>query len=456
MIHNTIHSLREMILAQEISVSELLEQYLLQIREHDSHYRAISMISEEAVRTLANQADRELVDGEAVGILHGIPVLIDDLIDVANMRTSYGCPAYSQHVPDLDSASVSKLRAAGAIIVGKTKTSIFGAIVQESEEKFISRSPWGDNFVSGGGSSGVSVAKAKIFSAAGLGMDVGGNVMLPAAFSGVFAMRPSRGRISHTPVYSSGLVFPGVSVVTSSVKDCALMMNVLCGHNNIDPISRKFQSQNLVTAMERRIRSLRIAHSISLWNAPCDDDSQSAVADAATRLHAAGCRIDRACPSVTNVIDAWETIYSANLFADHGENFRKHSESFGAAAEVWLKRGENVTASEYIAAEKKISEFRMLLDNFFENCDVLITSAVGCAPFAYDAMPSNLDAGYGSELRWRDYASNCAVGALSGFPTAVLPGIENDQGLPVALQVMSRPGNDDLVLSVCSRLMQEI
>ena len=453
MIHHTIDSLRELILAREISISELLEHYLLQISEHDGYFKAISMISEEAVRTMASKADRELADGAVVGPLHGIPILIDDLIDVANMRTSYGCPAYSEHVPDLDSSAVRKLRAAGAIIVGKTNTSEFGAIVQESEENFISRSPWGDEFVSGGGSSGVSVAKAKNFAAAGLGMDVGGNVMLPAAFSGVFAMRPTRGRIAHTPEFSRGLVFPGVGVVTSSVKDSALMMNVLCRHSDIDPISRKFQSQNWVTAMERPIRSLRVAHSVSLWNAPYDDDSQSVVADAVTRLHAAGCRVERACPSVANVKDAWETIYSANLLAEHGENYREYSEIFGEDARNWLKRAENVTTTEYIAAEKNILEFRHLFDNFFDERDILITSAVGCAPFAYGATPSNIDASVGSELKWHDYASICMVGALSGFPTAVVPGIENDQGLPVALQVTSRPGNDDLVMSVCSRLM---
>ncbi|MDE0309577.1 MAG: amidase family protein [Acidiferrobacterales bacterium] len=456
MIDGTIHSLRELILARETSVSELLEQYLTQIQAHNAYCDAISVFSEQAVRTLADTADRELADGANVGALHGIPILVDDLIDVAGMRTSYGCQAYSNHVPDCDSMSVLKLREAGAIIIGKTTTSELGAIVQESQEQFIARSPWGEEFVSGGGASGVSVAQANNFAAAGLAMDIGGNVMLPAAYSGVFAMRPSLGRIAHTPVFSGGLVFPSVSIITSGVRDCALLMNVLCGYSDTDPISTKFQAQDLIAAMQRPIRSLRIVYSSSLWDAPYDDDSQSAVADAVTRLLAAGCRVDRAQPAVDQVTDAWETIYCANLQADHGGSYRDHPDLFGEVAQGWLNRAQSVTTSSYIAAEKKILRFRLALNNFFEQCDVLITSAVGCVPFAYGTTPSNLEAGAGSEVSWVDYASVCSFGALSGFPTAIMPGIMNDQGLPVALQVMSRLGNDDLVLSVCARLMHEL
>lgn len=454
MIRDSIHNLAELIQKREISVVELLDQYLQRIREHDSHYRTMAMMSEESVRILANKADRELASGTPIGPLHGIPILIDDLIDVANTRTSYGSSAFSEHVPDHDSMAVRRLRAAGAIIMGKTRTSELGALVVETEDEFVSRSPWSDGLVSGGGSSGLAVAQAMNFAAAGLGMDVGGNVMLPAAFSGVFAMRPSRGRIAHTPAFSRGLEFPDVSVVTSEVRDCAALLDVLYGYSDADPVSKRYQSQDVVSAMERPIRSLRIAHANSLWNAPYDDDCQSVVADAVSRLLAAGCRVERSRPSVANVINHWETIFSANLFADHGEAFRQHPQHFGEVASDWLRRGETISASDYIAAQKKILGFRLLLESYFEERDVLITAAVGCVPFAYGDTPSNLNKGSEMESRPYDYASMCMAGALSGFPTGILPGIVNDQELPVALLVMSSPGNDDLVLAISAELMR--
>lgn len=455
MILNSIHNLTERIQQREISISELLEHYLQRIREHDGHYRSLAMISEESVRLLAIKAERELASVNPVGPLHGIPVLIDDLIDVANTRTSYGCPAYCGHVPELDSISVRRLRAAGAIIMGKTRTSELGTLMIETEDNFVSRSPWNDTLVSGGGSSGLAVAQAMKFAAVGVGMDIGGNVLLPAAFSGVFAMRPSRGRIAHTPSFSRGLEFPDVSVVSSQVRDCASLLDVLFGPSDADPVSRPYQPQDMAAALMRPIRSLRVAHANSLWNAPYDDDCQSALADAVSRLHAAGCRVEPGRPAVANVIGDWETIFAANLFVDHGRMFRENPLKFGCDASNWLNRGEATAASDYIVAHRRILGFRLLFRNFFDHHDVLITTAAGCVPYAYGHKPSNLQAVCESEFSPYDCASMCISGALSGFPTAIIPGIFNDEGLPVALMVMSRPGNDDLVLAVSGELMQD-
>ena len=182
MIDKSVVELSKLIRDRQISVSELLDQYLAQIQQFDGDYHAISMISEQGLRLLAKKADRTIDSGEEVGPLFGIPILVDDLLDVSNVRTGYGCAAYSDNVPEVDSIAVRRLRDAGALIMGKARTSELGMIMEETHEEFVSKSPWGTNLVSGGGASGISVALAKNFAPAAVGIDVGGNVLLPSAF----------------------------------------------------------------------------------------------------------------------------------------------------------------------------------------------------------------------------------------------------------------------------------
>ena len=454
MIRKSILDLAHLIEERELSASELADQYLMQIREHNQHYQAISMVSEASVRILAEKADRDIAEGKQTGPLHGIPILIDDLIDVANIRTTYGSQAFSENLPEVDSLAVRKLRAEGAIILGKAATSEFGLLENESDEKFISRSPWGDGIVSGSGSSGVAVGTAMNFAVAGIGMDVGGNVALPGAFSGVFVMQPSRGRVAHTPAFSRGLMFADPVIVANDVTDCALMMNVVSGESEVDPLGVKYRDQDFVRALKRPVRSLKVAYINALWNAQYEDDCQAAVADSINLLHTEGYRIEQSRPPVANVIDSWKTIYSANLYADYGEDFRKNHEKFGDTAMEWFTQGEDASTSDFIDAQKRILGFRRLLTNFFNDHDVLITTATGCVPFRYGCPPFSTDTGSVSGTRGYEYASMCMVGALSGFPTGVVPVNKTEDGVPVAVQVIALPGNDDLVLSVCAQLMQ--
>ena len=449
MIDKSVVELSKLIRDRKISVSELLDQYLEQIQQFDGDYHAISMISEQGLRLLANKADRTIAAGEELGPLFGIPILVDDLLDVSNMRTTYGCAAYSENVPEVDSIAIRRLRDAGAVIMGKARTSELGMIMEETHDEFVSKSPWGTNLVSGGGASGISVALAKNFAPAAVGIDIGGNVLLPSAFSGNFALKPPHGRIPQTPIYSRGMMFPDVTPVTRSVMDCALLMSVVSGHSEVDPTSVWLEVPDFLSAANRSIKPLCIAHAPALWNAPFDDSHQSAVADAVLALKSIGCRVERDRPPVSNSIGAWETVFCANLYAEHSKLVTENSEDLGEKTLEWIRRGETITALEYINAQKKIFGLRLLLRTFFEKHDILIVPAAGCVAFEYGENPSNTSAD-SEDATWQQYASMCAIGAISGFPTAHLSVNRNDDGLPVGLLFLAKPGNEDLLLAVCA------
>ncbi len=453
MIDKSVRKLNRLVEAREINIAELTEQYIAEIHQHNDHYQAIATFSETSFRLLAETADQMLQSGEERGPLHGIPILIDDLIDVANMRTSYGCEAYSNNVPDVESIVVRRLRDAGALFPGKASTSELGLILEEEADRFICRSPWGDDFVSGGGTSGVMIGISKNFAAAAIAMDVGGNVLLPAAFNGMFALVPSYGRIAHTPIYSRGLMFASVALITQDVADSAFLMNIVAGHSEVDPLSVRMPNVDYMTAIQRPSRGLSVALTNAMWNAPCDDDHRSAISRIEKLLKSTDCNVVYKRPPIRESIDAWKTIQCANLHASHGHQHQKNPNRFGTIAAEWIDQGAQTSAMEYIEAQKRIYGLRLLLREFFTSFDVLIVSAAGCVPFKYGAVPSNLQAG-DNLTGWQDYASMCNIAAVSGFPTANLPVGLSKEGLPICVFAIAKPGDEDLLLSLC-KLLEE-
>ncbi len=453
MIDKTVRELNCLVEAREINIAELAEQYIAEIHQHNGYYQAITTFSETSFRLLAETADQMLQSGEARGPLHGIPILIDDLIDVANMRTSYGCEAYFDHVPDVESIVVRRLRDAGALFPGKASTSELGLILEEEADRFICRSPWGDGFVSGGGTSGAMVGTLKNFAAAAIAMDVGGNVLLPAAFNGMFTLVPSYGRIAHTPIYSRGLMFASVALITQDVADTAFLMNIVAGHSEVDPLSARMPVVDYLAAIERPNRGLSVALTNALWNAPCDDDHRSAISRIEKLLKSADCNVVYKRPPIRESIDAWKTIQCANLHASHCNQQQQNSDGFGPVTSEWIDQGAHTSAQEYIEAQKRIYGLRLLLREFFISYDVLIVSATGCVPFKYGAVPSNLQEGDNS-AGWQDYASMCNIAAVSGFPTANLPVGITKEGLPICVFAIAKPGDEDLLLSLCKMLQE--
>ena len=453
MIEKSVCELSRLIQDRQINVTDVAEQYSARIKAENHHYRALETFSEASFSLLAETAQHHIDSDQPCGPLHGIPILVDDLIDVANLRTTYGCVAYADNVPEVDAMVVRRLRAAGALFPGKSATAELGLIDEESQDDFVCRSPWGDNVVSGGGSSGATVGLVKQFGAAAVALDVGANVLLPAAFNGVFALVPSYGRIAHTPIYSHGTMFASVALVTRDVADCALMMNVVAGHSEVDPLSARYSQIDYQSAMNRPVAGFSIALAQALWNAPCDDHHKKVMVKVEKALKSAQCRIDHQRPPIRDSVDAWETVFAANLFTTHGARFSQQPAQFGPLATQFIENGETITAANYIEAQKGIYGLRLLLREYFEQYDALIIPAAGCLPFAYETTASNLQTSEDS-VTWRQYASMCSIAAISGFPTAHLPAGSTRNGLPTGVLVLAKPGDEDLLLALCLTLEQ--
>lgn len=425
----------ELIRSGEATPVQLVNQHLEHIASLDEKYCSFATLADAAARILAEKSEKVLSDGNNAGLLHGIPIAVDDLLDVANLRSTFGSKACSERVPEWDSSPVQALKEAGAIVLGKLAVSEFGTIPATVQSGEFGQSIWGDQYVVVGGSYGMCTAVAKGFVPAAVGVDFNANVMLPGAFAGIYVMRPTAGEATQD-------FLSRPAVAARSARDLALLVDVLSNRNERVP--------NVSASLDRSIRSLRVAVYPNLWNASIDDAHRLALEQVTTHLNKQKCRLEEKRPDIQNPIDAWELICQSELYANWHELFETEAELLDMRTRNMFSQARLLSAKEYLDARKQIQGTRKLLEMFFEHFDVLIVPAAGCLPFEYGGTPSNCRESE-THPRWQEYASMCAIAAISDYPVALLPVAKSDrQELPACMLVIAPPGCDDLILAVCA------
>ena len=449
----TINGLSQKIREDSITSDEILETYLECINNSVVSERVFSTLSETALRIFASKAQRQQEQSGELKPLHAIPIAVDDLIHVANTKTTFGSHVYENHVSESDSAAVKMIKKAGGYVIGKTRTSEFGVMADETLDNRISISTAGDKLSSGGGSAGVCAAVAMEFAPAGITLDFGCNVFFPAAFSGVHAFRPTPGRIPVTPAKFFGtLNRPVVSLITQNALDAAILINVLGKPNQHDPWSVTFPPCDFEKRMLQSIKPLRIAYVEALWNAPVSDEHRIALDMLVAKLRKMGCRVVRSRPSIRNPLDAWLTLFSANLYvyrySDYADSNRELATPYFSRM---LDRGQQTGVEELLKAQEFIAGSRKVLLNYFNDVDVLLLPATGCLPYPADATEVNLSDGNDAEI-WKNFGSPGVVGAAFGVPVVQFPFSHSREGLPVCMMGIAKPGCDDILLSVSSAI----
>src|SRR5437867_10330253 len=251
----------DLIQRRALSPVELLEAVLARIALVDARLNAFTtLVPVEEARAAARAAEREIAAGTYRGPLHGIPAGVKDLLDTAGLRTTYGSGMFRDHVPSVDGAVPERLRAAGAIIVGKTATHEFGKGVTTNNYFFgPTRNPWNPDHVPGGSSGGAAAAAAARLGPLHVGTDGGGSLRFPAAFCGVVALKPTLGLLSnrgHTGGGNSSFSVPGP--ITRTVRDAAIAAQLLAGFDPAYAYSRPGPVPDLCADLEKGVRGLRV------------------------------------------------------------------------------------------------------------------------------------------------------------------------------------------------------
>jgi len=448
--------------AGSVSASSLVEKALHQIATLDSALNAFCTVTADQARADALDIDRRLAAGEDVGPLVGVPVAIKDLVCTRGVRTTFGSRLYADHVPAEDDVVVERLKAAGAIVIGKTNTSEFGYGAVGHNALFpTTRNPWDQRLTSGGSSAGSAVAIATHMVPLAIGSDGGGSVRIPASLCGVFGIKPSWGRV---PVYPGCREerFPGISSweslehigpLTRTAADAALALSVLVGPTSRDRFSIPNEVADWSILPVETLRGARIAFSSDLGYATVDPEVRQAVEQAAHRIEReVGCRVERAHPQLRNPTAAFEALVA--LDTDR-TGLRRMAQERGIVLQGWLARliARDWSADEFTDALFERKRAVNSTWRFMQNHDFLITPTTASAAFPIDLDgPAVIDGCNVASTAWLAFS---ALGNLTGLPAASVPiGFTRD-GRPIGLQIMG--GHlDDLGVLALSAAVEDL
>jgi len=424
-----------------LSPVTLCERILDRIRRYDGLLESYVHVSESALDQ-ARQAEAEIRGGAWRGPLHGVPIAIKDNYFTADMPTTAGTRAAGIEFPLVDSAVAERLRAAGAILIGKTRTHEFawGTITPPT------RNPWRQDRIPGGSSGGSGAALAAGLCLAATGSDTGGSVRIPASFCGIVGLKPSFGRISRRGIvpHSWSLDHPGPLV--RSVADAAILLGVMAGYDPADPGSRDIRVPDYAEAMDAGVKSLRVAvirNHFFERNQPAVDHSVEAAIGWFARE---GARVHEVrVPSLEHGLGAIFAIELSSSTAYHDASLRAgRSAGFAPDVRRLVQFGRFVTGADYLKAE----QFRHVLMNdyarLFETADIVLgpTEPITAPPIGAEIVSLGSYRESALAATWRlTYPYN-----LTGLPAITLPCGFDGEGLPIGLQIAARPFDEAAVL----------
>jgi len=453
----SLEALARQIARREVSAVDTVQAALARIDAADGTLHAFCTRVDEQALADAEAVDGRLASGDPVGPLAGVPVAIKDLLSTRNIRTTYGSPLYADHVPDEDDVVVERLKAAGAIVIGKTNTSEFGYGPVGHNPCFpASRNPWDPALTPGGSSAGSAAAVAAGMVPLALGSDGGGSIRIPAALCGLFGMKASWGRVPLHPGCRDDR-FPGASgweslehvgPLTRSVADAALAFAVLAGPTPRDRHSLPSDTSAWTIAPPETLRNVRLAFSPDLGFATVDSEVRDIAAKAAQRFaEVFGCAIEIAAPDIENPQSSFEALVA--LDTDRAGLRRLASEQgyrFDGALGRLLER--DWSADEFTAAIMARKRIANSLWRFMQCADFLVTPTTSVAAFAVGLEgPAEIAGTATAPSDWVPFSS---LANLTGQPAASIPAGFTSDGRPVGIQVMGRHLDDAGVLTVAA------
>ena len=386
----------------------------------------------------ARALDRRQADGEPLGPLHGVPVAIKDIFDTHDFPTEYGSPLYAGHRPARDATVVARLRAAGAVIIGKTVTTEFAYFHPGK-----TRNPHDTSRTPGGSSSGSAAAVAAGMVPLALGSQTNGSVIRPASFCGVFGAKPTHGLISRGGVLELSRILDHVGVFARSLDDVALLLDVMAGYDPADPDTRPVAAPDFTAALTGAIPG---APTFAFVRTPFWDKAEATTRAAFEEVtRGLGDSVaDVALPG--DFADAWSahlTIMSVDMaHRFSGPVARGNDDASSARLRDLLAQGRAMPGVDYLAACDTADHLRASLAAIFERYDAIITpSAIGVAP---EGLGSTGDPVF------------CTAWTLMGVPALSLPVLHGPGGLPLGLQMLGPKGGDAQLLRTAKVLLDHL
>jgi amidase len=436
--------LQALLAQRQVSAVEVVTAFLERIEAVNPSVNAIVTIVPERALAEAAEADRS----RAPRPLHGLPIAVKDLVDTAGIRTTYGSPLYRDHVPETDAPLVRRLRAAGAIVVGKTNTPEFGAGSHTFNPLFgVTRNPYDLTRTAGGSSGGAAAAVAAGMLPFADGSDLGGSLRNPASFCNVVGLRPTPGRV---PEPERDDLWDPLSVsgpIARTVADTALLLGALAEPAAVPLSLVPWQPPDPAAA----VRGKRIAWSRDLGGLPVDPAVTAALDGARPVLEQIGCTVVDAEPELAGADEVFHVLRALGFVRRHADEVRAHRDEIKETI-VWnVEQGLALDAERIARAQAMRSELFRRMSAFLEGYDALALPASLVPPFPIEQEWVTEIAGVRLDT-YLDWMRACTRISVTAHPAVSIPFAFTPAGLPVGLQVVGRYGDERGLLELAAAI----
>ena len=429
-----------------LSPVELVEAHLDRIAETDDKLNAFITLLADDARMAARKAEAEILGGRYLGPLHGIPIGLKDLYYTKGIRTTIGSKIMGDFTPDYDAAVAESFQKAGAILMGKLQMHEF-ALGGTSENPHYgpARNPWNVGRITGGssGGSGAAVASGQCMGA--LGSDTGGSVRIPAAACGIVGLKPTYGLVSRHGVFPLSHSLDTVGPMTRTVRDAAILLNAIVGHDARDPSSVKRPVEDYSKGLDQGVQGLRIGVPQEYFYEMIDDEVALAVKAAAAVLEGLGAAVEEvSIPILDQAIAISGPLLLAEAAEVHMDSLRHRAEDFGADVRARLQVGAATPATDYIKAQRARVVFNREVASVMKDYDLLMAPTVPIGAPSLD--DERVSVGGEEHQKLAVMPRLTRPFNITGTPTISVPCGFTSDGMPIGVQLSGRAFEDALVL----------
>jgi aspartyl-tRNA(Asn)/glutamyl-tRNA(Gln) amidotransferase subunit A len=432
-----------------VSPVELTQAFIARIERLNPALNAFITVTAEQALQQAREAEAEIQRGQWRGPLHGMPLALKDLIDTAGIRTTAASAVFKDRIPAEDAEVVRRLKAAGAVLLGKLNMHEFayGGTSVPSYYGAV-HNPWNLGRIAGGSSGGSAAAVAAGLCIGALGSDTAASVRHPAAYCGVVGLKPTYGRVSTRGVIPLSWSLDHIGPLCRSATDAALLLEAIAGFDPPEPSSIDWPTERYASAIDGRTASLRIGLVRRPYFDHLDPEIDMAVIGSIEELARITAGVREVELPYTNVL---LTIASAEAYAFHKPNFTQTPQLYQPMTRRRLEQAASISAADYVNARREMKRLRWQADSAFANVDLLVTPTTAITPITIESgyldppLPSD-----GTPVEFR----NTHMFDVLGLPAISVPCGFTHDGMPIGLQIAGPRFGESRVLTLAHAYQQ--